>query len=306
MYNINAREDIHLTRALRGKPTEPRSYQLIFERGIDPDVETPEQCHAHSAIPDVWPPLAEILDYQERVRSRVQSIFQMSGLAQNRCLGEAFFIGFEHEAMHLETFLYMLLQSEKILPPPAVNRPNFEEIFCCARKDEKPNKWFIIPEQTFTVGLDDSDDSAVPKASFGWDNEKPRRIVAVHTFEAQARAITNGEFAKYLQANYIRSWPASWALVHSNKEYPISKGINRASRQATKDFLSNFAVRTVFGPVPLELAQDWPVIASYDELAEYAKWMDCRLPTYEEARSIYMYSAWLKQKGGDSVMNGHR
>lgn len=52
-----------MTKASRGKPTEPRYYQQIFERGIGPDVEDPEQCHSHSEIPDEWPPLDEILDY---------------------------------------------------------------------------------------------------------------------------------------------------------------------------------------------------------------------------------------------------
>ena len=44
--------DIHLTRATDGKTTEHASFQRIFERGIDPDVENPEICHDHSQIPD--------------------------------------------------------------------------------------------------------------------------------------------------------------------------------------------------------------------------------------------------------------
>lgn len=302
--------DIHVTRATRGQPTEPKSYPSIFERGIDPDVDNPELCHAHSEIPDEWPPLGEILDFQERVRSRVKSLLKMEGLKQDRCFGEALWLGFEHEAMHLENFLYMLLQSEKTLPPPGVTTPSFEDIFLRARKNEKPNKWFSIPEQKLSIGLDDPDGSTVPDHSFGWDNEKPPRTVTVPAFEAQARAITNGEFAKYLQSNNIRSWPASWVLARSNKDYPIlSKGINPTSC-ASKDFMSNFAVRTVFGPVSLELAADWPVTASYDELAGYAKWMGCRLPTFEEVKSIYKYAAQInkgtKSNGVLPAANGGR
>jgi len=48
-------------------------------------------------------------------------------------------------------------------------------------------------------------------------------------------------------------------------------------------------VRTVFGPVPLKYALDWPVFASYDELAGCASWMGGRIPTVEETRSIYSY-----------------
>jgi hypothetical protein len=48
-------------------------------------------------------------------------------------------------------------------------------------------------------------------------------------------------------------------------------------------------VRTVYGSVPLKFAMDWPVIASYDELAGCARWMGGRIPTMEETRSIYNY-----------------
>jgi hypothetical protein len=41
--------------------------------------------------------------------------------------------------------------------------------------------------------------------------------------------------------------------------------------------------------VPLKYALDWPVMASYDELAAYAKWANGRIPTFEEVRSIYNY-----------------
>ena len=54
-------------------------------------------------------------------------------------------------------------------------------------------------------------------------------------------------------------------------------------------FLRDKAVRTVYGLVPLRLALDWPVFASYDELARCASWMGGRVPTFEEARSIYAY-----------------
>ncbi|KAJ1709810.1 hypothetical protein AFCA_006984 [Aspergillus flavus] len=300
--------DIHLTRALRGKLTEPKSYKLIFERGIDPDVDDPQKCHSHSEIPDEWPALDDILDYQERVRSRVRSIYQIEGLAENRILGEALWIGFEHEVMHLETFLYMLIQSERILPPPATERPDFKKLYQDARRSMKTNEWFSVPEQTLTIGLDGADTNDVPPTTYGWDNEKPARTVTVPAFEAQGRPITNGEYAKYLQANQSRRRPASWVLTHSDENYPIPMAVNGSSVGATQDFMSNFAVRTVFGPVPLEFAQDWPVMASYDELAEYAEWVGCRIPTFEETRSIYLHSALLKERGGvnhNGEPNGH-
>lgn len=294
--------DVHLTRALGEKPTHPKSYRLIFERGIDPDVDDPEKCHSHSEIPDEWPALGDILDYQVRVRSRVRSIFQKHNVAENRVLGEALWIGFEHEAMHLETFLYMLIQSERTLPPPAVPRPDFRKFFHDARQESRPNEWFSIPEKTLSVGLHD-DGHSVPRDSFGWDNEKPQRKITVKAFEAQARPITNGEYAKYLQANQLPQKPESWVLIKP-ETYPTCNGVSQDGSYATNEFMAHFAVRTVFGSVPLELAQDWPVIASYDELAKYAKWVDCRIPTFEEAKSIYAHAARLKETSHG--LNGHR
>jgi L-histidine Nalpha-methyltransferase / hercynylcysteine S-oxide synthase len=54
-------------------------------------------------------------------------------------------------------------------------------------------------------------------------------------------------------------------------------------------FLEGKTVRTVYGLVPLKYALDWPIFASYDELAGCASWMGGRIPTDDEARSIYRY-----------------
>lgn len=293
---------------MQEEPTEPSHYKLIFERGIDPDVEDPQQCHPHSEIPEEWPPLDEILDYQDRVRNRAFSILQEGCASQDRATGEALWIGYEHEAMHLETFLYMLLQSDKTLPPIGVDRPNFEQISRQAKINEKPNKWFTIPQQTIEIGLDDCNEEVMPNKSFGWDNEKPQRRVTVHAFEAQARPITNGEYAKYIQEEGIQTYPASW-VFNRGQDNPISKGIGSSRAQAGSSSspavfsLEDVTVRTVFGPVALKVAQDWPLVASYDEVASYAKCMQCRIPTFEETRSIYHYSDQLKS---DRVTNSHR
>lgn len=64
----------------------------------------------------------------------------------------------------------------------------------------------------------------------------------------------------------------------------------------TKEYLEGKAVRTVYGLVPLKYALDWPVFASYDELAGCASWMGGRIPTVEEARSIYSHVDRMKLK----------
>lgn len=103
--HIPAFNDIHLTRATGDAPTKPALYQEMFERGIDPDVENPENCHAHSEIPDEWPPTDEIIDYQARVRARTRSLFTNGAAAADRKIGRALWIGFEHERKKLSSCL---------------------------------------------------------------------------------------------------------------------------------------------------------------------------------------------------------
>ena len=95
--HIPAFLDIHLTRATGREATQPAFYHQIFERGIDPDVENPELCHAHSEIPDEWPPIHQILEYQQRVRLRVINLYRSYEPKENFKVGRALWIGFEHE-----------------------------------------------------------------------------------------------------------------------------------------------------------------------------------------------------------------
>lgn len=160
--------DIQLSKTTKLAATEPKQYVSIFERGIDPDVDNPQKCHAHSEIPDEWPPVEEILEYQTRVRRRLRDQYQ--GGIENipRHVARAIWIGFEHEAMHLETLLYMLLQSEKTLPPPNASQVDFERLAKKAKAARVPNEWFRIPAQEIIIGTDDPEHATESSRHFGW------------------------------------------------------------------------------------------------------------------------------------------
>lgn len=308
--HIPAFLDMHLTRATGDAATTPSFYHHIFERGIDPDVDNPENCHAHSEIPDEWPLVGEILDYQERVRNRTRSLFHEIGMEANRKLGRAMWIGFEHEAMHLETLLYMLLQSDRTLPPPGL-APDFVALGKQARKAAVPNQWIPIPASTINVGLEDPENDDGPDRYFGWDNEKPQRLVDVPAFEAQARPLTNEDYARYLYYTGQDTVPASWVSERGSHCTPgdqregLTKGHssyqNGLSTPLTDAYLAGKSIRTVYGPISLEHALDWPVFASYDELSRCATWMNGRIPSVEEVRSIYNYVDPNKNKKTDSI-----
>jgi L-histidine Nalpha-methyltransferase / hercynylcysteine S-oxide synthase len=239
-----------------------------------------------------------MLEYQVRVRKRV---LQQTDIAESdRKVGRALWLAFEHEAMHLETFLYMLLQSERVLPPPGQLVPDFKFLAATARQNRVANKWHRVPASIVTLGLDDPENDFGPDRFFGWDNERPARKSAVTEFEAQARPISNSEYARFLEQSGIQLLPASWSVPDTNGTWTAANGIyskfqengyanHVRSDEPSEGFVHGKFIRTVYGPVPLEYALDWPVMASYDELAAFAKWSDGRIPTLEEARSIYSY-----------------
>lgn len=296
--------DMKIVEGTKLPPTDPAYYTQIFERGIDPDVDNPEQVHAHSEIPDEWPPLAEMLDYQDRVRQRVLSLYKSGRAFEQPWTGRVMWLGFEHEVMHLETLLYMLLQSDKTLPPAGTIKPDFEQLAAQADKAAVENEWFDVPAQKITLGIDDPDTADGPLRHFGWDVEKPPREVSVKALKAKGRPITNGEYARYLRDTGIETLPASWgsdAQINGTSN-GVTNGVSSdASELAT--FLHGKSVRTVYGSIPLKHALDWPVSASYDELAGCAAYMGGRIPTMEEARSIYAFAENIRKKELSQKMN---
>lgn len=169
--------DIQLNKTTGDAPTEPAYYANIFERGVDPDVDNPELCHDHSEIPDEWPPLDEILVYQGRVRDRIRAFYvanvgdgsqKKSHDPITRPVAQAVWVGFEHELMHLETLLYMMLQSDRTMPPPDIPQPNFAKLAAKARAARVENQWFDVPAQDIVLGIDDPDNGTDPTRNFGW------------------------------------------------------------------------------------------------------------------------------------------
>lgn len=212
--------------------------------------------------------------------------------------------------MHLETLLYMLLQSDSVIPPPGV-APDFVALGKQAREAAIPNKWIPIPASTFNVGLDDPENDDGPDRYFGWDNEKPQRSVHVPAFQTQARPLTNEDYAIYLYHTGQDAVPASWVSEKSTHSALSSQREALANRHGsyqngqspslTDAYLAGKSVRTVYGPISLECALDWPVSASYDELSRCATWMDGRIPTLDEVRSIYNYVDPNRNKKTDSI-----
>lgn len=202
--------------------------------------------------------------------------------------------------MHLETFLYMLLQSQRTHPPPGTPIPDFENLARVAELNREPNAWHEIPASKLKIGINDSGSDGNPGKYFSWDNEQPIRELSVSGFKTQSRCISNGEYAAFLEQTSDRRLPASWidmAEKSSAKETERNKPATDATTlRMTSDaeapspaYQIGKFIKTVYGLVPLKYALDWPVMASYDELAAYAQWAGGRIPSFEEAKNIYHY-----------------
>ena len=85
-----------------------------------------------------------------------------------------------------------------------------------------------------------------------------------------------------------RSYPSIKSTDSNKRDSVIINGHN-GTNGSTQNPIDDKYVRTVYGTVPLKFAMGWPVMASYDELAGCAQWMGGRIPTMEEAQSLYNY-----------------
>ncbi|CAK5262132.1 unnamed protein product [Mycena citricolor] len=282
--------DIHVSKLLQEPHTEPESFKLIFERGIDPDVDDPNMCHPHSAVPQnesEWPTMMQILRFQARVRARVLKIYEKidsGALALTRKVGRVLFMTLEHEAMHAETLLYMLLQraGSGTLPPSGFVTPPWESL--AEQWDSEPaphNSSIVLGPEMVVYGhddLEDEDDAVAGDHEFGWDNEHPKRQTQVGQFRIEWRPVTNGQFYRFwTTTSEDVALPASWVEVDGEMR-----------------------VRTLYGPIPMKIAKNWPVLTSYANLSKYAVVQGGRLPTEAELR-LFNAKFSAGHGGGENV-----
>ncbi|KAJ3269212.1 hypothetical protein HDV01_001691 [Terramyces sp. JEL0728] len=254
--------DIQLSRAVDEEPTN-KYFAEIFERGIDPNMEDPSICHSHSKVPKIWPDVKEIWNFTEAVRTRLQLLLAEGKLTKRQI--RAINMCFEHEALHIETLLYMFIQDKPISDPSLFPSPIFETF-------EKPlpmANWVKVEGGEFTVGLNDLEskdlDLDSPPVMFGWDCEVPEVRRAVPPFEIQHRPVAVQEYYEFVAGKGFPEdlIPSSWIKVDSE-----------------------YSVRTVYGPVEMTHAGRWPVATSQLQAMAYAQHCDCTLPTEDQLSFI--------------------
>ncbi|KAJ2723435.1 hypothetical protein GGI07_002637 [Coemansia sp. Benny D115] len=298
--HLPAFADIHMAAAESAPLTEPAIYAQWFERGIDPNVESRSVNHSHSAVPAEWPKVDEILEYRDRVRSRIVGWLEKHGLGGD-CVPNAndarhVWMLFEHEAMHIETMLYMVLQ----MNPRDIRSP-IDTTFAPHGGAQPSGKWIgYRGGSDIRLGMagDNEGEQSTRNLGaghvFGWDNEKPQVSVQVKPFNVRTHPVTNIEYLRFILT-----------LEKADTERDISADNPRVPKSWIKLDSKGFGVRTVVGTPSITETEAslWPVFVSQNHAAEYAKWCGKRLPSEAEwthASRTYHLANALDKSNSDS------
>lgn len=231
-----------------------------------------------------WPSVDEIATYRDRVRARLTKLYKSHLLhcdsaKVDRRLVRTMGMVYEHEAMHLETLLYMCAQIPpgKLQPAPHFIKPDWEVLRhqwdIQVAEERRPTRATIVAldKSTITIGHDDHDweDKDTPYDSahtFGWDNETPQRTVEVPSFKISLLPISNADYLEFYEKSDKGAalMPGSWIQLDDGQ--------------------LGFRVLTSPGYVSMDVAKHWPCMASGKQLEAYAKSVGGRLPSEPELR----------------------
>jgi ergothioneine biosynthesis protein EgtB len=244
-----------------GEPGIDPRFEILFERGIDPEDE--------SAVPGAlaaWPPRSEIQAYGERADRAIVEALETKDVTRrdNPVLarGLAAYTILEHEPMHQETLLYMWHR----LP---FDKKTWERPRPVLGSDPPARATARVPAGAATLGAKRDE---IP---FGWDNEFSEHVVEVPSFEIDVDDVTNRDFLEFVRAGgYDREdlWSEEdWRWrVENDVRHP-------AFWERSGD---GWTWRGMFEALPLPPA--WPVFVSHAEASAYARWRDSRLPSEAE------------------------
>jgi L-histidine Nalpha-methyltransferase / hercynylcysteine S-oxide synthase len=149
----------------------------LFERGRDPLVESPENCHRHSSVVKFssYPHYTQILKYNEKIKEKLINQIKEEGYSFN------LLCSVEHEIMHQETLMYMIRMTECNLPVSIPSEYSFHE-----------KKIIKIPKRNISQGTNET---------FTWDNERPKHVIEVDEFKVDSHPVTWKEFKEFLDVH---------------------------------------------------------------------------------------------------------
>jgi 5-histidylcysteine sulfoxide synthase len=268
-------------------------FESIFETGVDEmSWDDLVSCYLASLIVSLfclllllyqsknklaWPSVAAVKDYRKTVYDTVTRLIQALTPAQLASIDQksplwAFFLGFEHERIHLETSSVLIneLPLKFVRFPEAL--PGYHSSWPARSEDISTpiagqhfpvNDMIDVPKQTVSIGK--------PREfpTFGWDNEYGHREFVVPAFRASKFKISNGEYLEFVKdAGYARrelwteigwkwrafrnvKWPTMWLRTGPQGHH-------------------QYDLRVIFDQGPM--AWNWPVCVNFHEANAFANW----------------------------------
>jgi iron(II)-dependent oxidoreductase len=253
LAHIGSQEELWLVRDVGGRAP------------LRPEIDGLYDAFQHARASRVDLPLlspAEARVYVAEVRDKALDTLERTPLRGRRLVEHGFAFGMivQHEQQHDETMLatHQLRAGAPVLhapPPPAGRRPTVREV--------------LVPGGPFTMGT-----STEPWAL---DNERPAHVVDVPAFVIDAAAVTNAEYAAFVEAGGYDD-PRWWSEV--GWAHRLSAGL--VAPQFWERDGSGTWFRRRFGVVEPVPADEPVVHVCFHEAEAYARWAGKRLPTEAE------------------------
>lgn len=240
------------------RPRIDTRLECLFARGIDPHESIAQPSARHNEA-DSWPPRDEVKSFCMEADRRVRAMLAEIDMNPSIDREPAHRI-LEHEAMHLETLIYLwhrlpLHQKRR----PADYRPMVD--------GGAPEQALVdIPPGLAALGIDHN------TTAFAWDNEMPAFTVAVPSFRIEQHNVTNAQYLDFVDAGGYRDpkwWlPRDWAWIQAT-------GIQHP--QFWQRERGHWQWRAMFEH--LALPSSWPVWVTQAEASAYARWRRLALPS---------------------------
>ncbi len=258
-FNVNTL----LKRGL-GEPGLDPEFEVLFERGIDPEDEASVDAGSGSR----WPPREAIRQYADAADRAILDALACKDVEreENPVLrrGLAVYTVLEHEPMHQETLRYMWhrLPYEKKVRPAGAPRP------VLGGNPPRP-EMVRVPAGRATLGAD------LERVPFAWDNELPMHVIDVPSFAIDVYDVTNRDYLEFVEAT---GYDKAELWEEEGWEWRTQENVRNPLFWERRD--GTWFWRGMFDLVPLPLA--WPVYVSQAEASAYARWRGKRLPTEAE------------------------
>lgn len=283
-------------------------YRAHFERGIDPDIDDPSQCHSHSALPDRWPSPAALRAYEDEVCAAASARLVARAGSSGGGYSRDELMCIEHSAMHFETLLYMRAEQLRVdataapatSTAPGTDRRRAAAQYAAAQAaagQAAQQRRVSIPGGTVALGAGED-------ATFAWDNESPPSVVEVPAFELDSLAVTNARFLAFVEAGGYKDerwWCSSDAMAWAARQRHPLRWLATGGGGGKAAWRLHLPLG---GTASWEQAQHWPAHVTHAEAEAFCAWRGggARLMSEAEYDRLFEAAATKARAGGASAV----